>query len=152
MPATRAYYYRTLRNESRHQRNSPLGYRSPHHKARVSEKSAEPLNLLAKIRGEADRPALRDRRVHELADGSEDGGDGFIVDGELFVEPDFELCKTARQFLVRSEHLTKLDEGAHHIDTHFDRARAVEDRRSHDRAMFGEGVRRVLAMLAAASL
>jgi oligoendopeptidase F len=23
--------------ESRHQRNSPLGYRSPHHKARVSE-------------------------------------------------------------------------------------------------------------------
>jgi hypothetical protein len=31
--------------------------------------SAESLHLLAKIRGEADRPALRDRRVHELADG-----------------------------------------------------------------------------------
>jgi hypothetical protein len=29
MPATRAYYYRRLRNESRHQRNSPLGYRLP---------------------------------------------------------------------------------------------------------------------------
>jgi hypothetical protein len=37
MPATRAYYYRTLRNESRHQRYSPLGYRPPHHEARVSE-------------------------------------------------------------------------------------------------------------------
>jgi hypothetical protein len=64
----------------------------------------ESLHLLAKIRGEADRPALRDRRVHELANGGEDGGNGFIVDGELFVEP---------------------DEGAHHVDAHFDRSRAA---------------------------
>ena len=65
--------------------------------------SAESLHLLAKIRGKADRPALRDSRVHELADGGEDGGDGFIVDGELFVEPGLELRKSARQFLVRRE-------------------------------------------------
>ena len=37
--------------------------------------SAELLHLLAKIRGEADRPALRNWRVHELADSREDGGE-----------------------------------------------------------------------------
>jgi len=37
--------------------------------------------------------------VHELANGREDGGDGFIVDGELFIEPGFELRETARGLL-----------------------------------------------------
>jgi len=87
--------------------------------------SAESFHLLAKIRGEADRPALRDSRVHELADGGEDGGDGFIVDGELFVEPGFELCEATSQFPVRRKHLAQLDEGAHHVDAHFDGARAA---------------------------
>ena len=89
--------------------------------------SAESLHFLAKIRGEADRPTLWHRRVHELTNGREDGGDGFIVDGELFVEPSFELCEAAGQFPVRSEHLTQLDEGAHYIDAHFDGARAAQD-------------------------
>jgi hypothetical protein len=56
------------------------------------------------LSSEADTPALRDRRVHELADGSEDG------------------------------------------------ARAVENCRGHDCAMFCEDIRQVLAMLAAAGL
>jgi hypothetical protein len=70
-------------------------------------------------------PALQDRRVHELANGGEDGGNGFIMDGESFVEPSFELCEAAGQFPVRSEHLSELDEGAHHVDAHFDGARAA---------------------------
>jgi hypothetical protein len=88
--------------------------------------------------------------VHELSDGREDGGDGFIVSGELFVEPCFELREAAGQFLVGAEQLAQLHEGAHHVDAHLDGARAVEDRGGHDRAVLGEGVRQVLAMLAAA--
>ena len=102
--------------------------------------SAESLHLLAKIRGEADRPALRDRRVHELADGGEDGGDGFIVDGELFVEPGFELCKSARQFLVGREHLAQLHEGAHDPDVDGDRAVAFEHGRQHGDSLLCESV------------
>jgi hypothetical protein len=90
---------------------------------RIYQNQPESLYLLANIRGEADRPALRDGWVHELADGSEDGGDSFIVDGELFVEPGFELCEAPGQLLVRSEHLAQLYEGAHHVDAHFDGAR-----------------------------
>jgi hypothetical protein len=86
--------------------------------------SLRSLHLLAKIRSEADRPALWYGRVHELADGGEYRGDGFIVDGELFVEPSFELCEATGQFPVRSEHLSQLDEGAH-LDAHFDGARAA---------------------------
>lgn len=80
--------------------------------------------------------------MHELADGEEDRSDGFIVAGKLFVEPSFELCEAASQFPVRSEHLTQLDEGAHYIDTHFDGARAAQDRGGHDSAVLGEGVGR----------
>ncbi|HWG72119.1 MAG TPA: hypothetical protein VN692_22095 [Steroidobacteraceae bacterium] len=54
-------------------------------------------------------PAHWDRRVHELANGAEDGGNGFIVAGELFIEPGFELCEAAGQFPVPSEHLAQLD-------------------------------------------
>jgi hypothetical protein len=50
--------------------------------------------------------------VHELANGGEDGGNGFIVGGELFIEPGLELSESAGQFLVRSEHLAQLHEGA----------------------------------------
>src|ERR1700723_768158 len=114
--------------------------------------SSPRLQLLAKIRGEADRPALRDRRMHELADGREYRGDGFIMDGKLFVEPGFELCEAPGQLLVRSEHLAQLDKGAHHADAHFDGARAIQNRCGHDRAVFREDVRQVLAMLAAAGL
>jgi hypothetical protein len=92
---------------------------------RFAAASTESLHLLAKISGEADRPALSDRRVHELADSREDGGDGFIVAGELLVEPGFELCEAAGQFPIGSEHLAQLDEGAHYVDGHFDGARAA---------------------------
>ena len=43
------------------------------------------LRLLLKIGGEADRPALRLRWVHELADGREDGSNGLIMFGEFFI-------------------------------------------------------------------
>ena len=72
------------------------------------------------------------------------------MDDEFFVEPGFELREATGQFPVRSEHLAKLDEGAHHVDAHFDGASAVENRRGHDCAVFCEDVRQVLAMLAAA--
>jgi hypothetical protein len=36
--------------------------------------------------------------MHELSDGREDGGDGLIVRGELFVEPGLELRESACQF------------------------------------------------------
>ena len=47
--------------------------------------------------------------------------------------------------------LDKLHEGAHHVDGHLDRARAVEHGRGHDRPMLRERVGQVFAMLAAPS-
>ena len=49
------------------------------------------LGLLLEISGEADRPALRRRRVHQLTDRRKDGADGAILLGELFVQPRLEL-------------------------------------------------------------
>jgi hypothetical protein len=69
-----------------------------------------------------------------------------------FIEPGFELCEATGQFLVRREHLAQLDEGTHDVDAHLDGVRAVENGGGHDRAMFGEDVRQVFAMLAAAEL
>jgi hypothetical protein len=40
--------------------------------------------------------------VHELADGRENGGDGFIVSGELFIEPGLELREPASQSLFEA--------------------------------------------------
>jgi len=108
--------------------------------------------LLGQICGESYRPALRRRRMHELSDGREDGGDRLIVRGELFIEPSLELCESACQFLVRAEQLAQLHEGAHDVDAHLDGTWAVENRGGHDRPVLGEGVWPVLAVLAAAGL
>ena|SRR6266404_9123311 len=59
--------------------------------------------LLLDISGEADAAALGRRRVHELADRGEDGGDRRIVGGELLIEPCCELRESARQFFVRAD-------------------------------------------------
>lgn len=53
--------------------------------------SVQSLALLAKISGKTNRPAFGYRRVHELTDGRQDGGDGLIMSRELFIEPGFEL-------------------------------------------------------------
>jgi hypothetical protein len=66
--------------------------------------------------------------------------DVFIVDGELFVEPGFELCESARQFLVRREHLALLHEGAHDPDVDGDRAVAFEHGRQHGDSLLCESV------------
>ena len=110
------------------------------------------LLLLLKVGGEADAAALGRRRVHQLADGGEDGGDRLIVGGEPLLEPCFELIEASRQLPVRGEHLTQPHEGAHHVDAHLDGARAVEDRGGHDGSVLGEGVRQVLAVLPPAGL
>src|SRR5882757_9297613 len=101
------------------------------------------LRLLIDVGSEADRSALGLRRVHELADGRENGGDGFIVGGELFIEPGLELREPASQFLVRGEQFTQLHEGAHDVDTDLDGARGVEDGGGHNRAVFGESIGKI---------
>ncbi len=54
-------------------------------------------------RCEADAALLRDWWIHELADGRENGGDGFIMVGEFLVDLRFKLRKAAGQLLVRGE-------------------------------------------------
>jgi hypothetical protein len=61
--------------------------------------------LLLEIGGEADRPALRRRRVHQLADRREDGADGAILLGELFIQSRLELREAPGQLLVGDEEL-----------------------------------------------
>ena len=45
------------------------------------------LFFLVNISRESDWSAFRHRRMHELANSGENRGDGFIVSGELFIEP-----------------------------------------------------------------
>ena len=49
---------------------------------------------------------------------------------------------------VSSEHFALLNESPDDVDAHRDGLRAVEDIGGHDRAMFGEGVREILLVLA----
>ena len=55
-------------------------------------------------------------------------------------EPGFELCKSARQFLVRRKHLAQLHEGAHDPDVDGDRAVAFEHGRQHGDSLLCESV------------
>ena len=63
---------------------------------------------LLEIGGEADAAALGRRRVHELSDGGENGGDGLIVGSELFIEPSFELVEAPGEIFVRGEQFAQL--------------------------------------------
>src|SRR5262245_43132821 len=83
---------------------------------------------------ETDRSLLGLWRVHELADGLDDAGDGLVVGGELALE----LRELLPKLLVRYQRLTQLDEGAHHVDGHLYRARAVEHGGGHDGTVLGE--------------
>ena len=58
----------------------------------------------------------------------------------------------ARQLPVAGEHAAQLHKGAHHIDTQFGGARAVQQRSRHDGTMLGKNVRRVFAVLTASGL
>jgi len=51
--------------------------------------------LISEIGGESDFSPLRRGRVHEFADRREDGGDGLIVFGELFIESRLELRESS---------------------------------------------------------
>jgi hypothetical protein len=75
-----------------------------------------PLRLLVEGGGEADGPALRRRRVHQLSDGREHGGDGIVVGGELLLDACFELIEAPGQILVRAQEFSQLHEGAHDVD------------------------------------
>ena len=67
-----------------------------------------PLRLLVEVGGEADGPALRRRRVHQLSDGREHGGDGVVVGGELLLDARFELMEGAGEILVRAYKVAQL--------------------------------------------
>ena len=62
--------------------------------------------LLAEVGGESDGSAHGSRRVHELADGREDGRNGLVVSGELLLDARLELidpvgCYSIPSFLIR---------------------------------------------------
>ena len=61
------------------------------------------LGLLLEISGEADRPALRRRRVHQLTDRRKDGADGAILPGEFFIQSCLELREASGQFVVGAQ-------------------------------------------------
>ena len=61
------------------------------------------LGLLLEIGGEADKPALRRRWVHQLTDGREDGADGAILLGEFFIQSCLELREAPSQFAISAQ-------------------------------------------------
>src|SRR6266851_4802101 len=67
----------------------------------ASLRSTLELLLGAEIGSEANRAVLGCRWVHEMSDGREDHGDRFIVLGEFFAQPRFELPESPCQFFVR---------------------------------------------------
>jgi hypothetical protein len=71
------------------------------------------------------------------------------VDVEPAPEFRFERREFARQFARVGEQPAHLHECPHCEHTHLHGAWAVEHVGCHDRAMLGEGVRQILAMLAA---
>lgn len=83
-----------------------------------------------------------------MADGIENADDGLVLGQELALHAGFQLIEALGQFLVTGEQLAQLHEGAHHIDGHLDRARAVEHGRGHDGPMLGEDEGRVAASAA----
>jgi hypothetical protein len=82
----------------------------------------------------------------------EDIGYGLIVSGKLTFEALFQLIEPKRKLLIAGEQLAQLHEGAHDINRYFDRAPAVENRRSHDGAVLGERIGQILAMLSSTAL
>lgn len=87
----------------------------------------------------ADPPAGRLLRIHQLADGREQDLDALIVR----VEPALQLGKLVSQLLVSAQHFPELNKGPDHVDAGLDGARAVKDIGRHDRAVLGEGIRRI---------
>jgi hypothetical protein len=85
------------------------------------------LGLLLEISGESDRPALGRRCVHQLTNRREDGADGAIVLGELFIQSRLELRETPGEFLVGDKQLAQLHEGPHDLNVDRDRAFAAEN-------------------------
>ena len=55
------------------------------------------------------------------------------------------------EFAVGGEQFAQPYEDANHKDAHFDGTLRIEDRGSHDGAVFGEGVRQIAAASAAGS-
>ena len=73
--------------------------------------------------------------MRELADGREDGGDGFVVVLVLALQ----LIELAGQGGVGDQELAQADERADHKDAHLDGSGTVEDGGGHDGAVLGEG-------------
>lgn len=73
------------------------------HKRAVNDLVESSLRLLTDVDGETDATALRCRRVHQLSDGREHGGDGIVVGGELLLDARFELIEPTGKILVRGE-------------------------------------------------
>jgi hypothetical protein len=108
------------------------------------------LRLLFEISGEADGPALGHGPllVHQLPDRREDGTDGAVLFGELFVQSRLKLGEAPGQLAVGTQQFAQVHEGAHDIDAHRDRTGGVQDVRCLDGAVLGEGVRQVFDVVA----
>lgn len=89
---------------------------------------------LLKIGRKSDATALRNLRLHELANGRENGGDRFVMPLELALE----FVQLAGKLGIGSQQLAKLDERAHDVEAHFDSTWAVEDSGGHNGAVLGE--------------
>jgi hypothetical protein len=63
-----------------------------------------------------------------------------VPEGELFVEPGFDLCEAPGQFFVRSKYFAQLHEGAHDPDVDGYRAVAFEHGRQHGDTLLCESV------------
>jgi hypothetical protein len=66
------------------------------------------LQVLVEIRGESDGPALARRRIQELTNRGEHGGNGLVVRGELLLEARFQLAEALGEFPVGDEQLAQL--------------------------------------------
>lgn len=96
------------------------------------------LCLLVEVGGKPNRPPLGSRRVEELTDRGEHGGDGLVMRGELLLDARLELIEALGELLVGGEQLAQLHEGAHDVDAYLNRAIAVEDVGGLDRTVLGE--------------
>jgi hypothetical protein len=85
------------------------------------------------------------RRLEELAQGGED----LLQVGVVGRHAAFEGGEVAGELGVGAGEVAEVDEGADDEDARFDRARAVQDGRGHDRAVLGERPGPVLDVLSA---
>lgn len=99
-----------------------------------------------------DSTPLRRWRIHKTANRRQHGGNGFIVRADFFPDARFEEIQASGKFLVRGEDLAELHKGTHHVNTHSNGARAIENSGGHNGAVFGERVGQELGVVTTPAL